>query len=304
MSIGCGCYTRPRMNAIVKARWQIHAATFLWGWTSILGKEITLRALPLVWWRVLFTAAALAIVPGVWRGVASMPVRLRFGYAGAGGLLALHWVAFFGSVKLSNASVGATCLALSPACLALIEPVVGRRRFDARELALGVAVVPGVALVVGGVPSGMRAGVLVGVVAAVLAACFGAVNKRLAGRAPALAIVWLQLLAGVVLLLAVAPFAAGDGPSVERPDARNACELLVLALACTLLPFWLYQKAIQHLSAFTIQLTINLEPVYAIVLAVALFHEQRELGVLFYAGVAIVLAAVFGQPLLARASAT
>jgi len=95
-----------------RALWQIHLCVLLWGFTAILGKLITLPALPLVWWRMLIVVAALALLPRVWRGVRAMPLRTRWAYAGIGALVALHWLTFYGAIKLSNASVAATCIAL------------------------------------------------------------------------------------------------------------------------------------------------------------------------------------------------
>src|SRR3546814_7024984 len=112
----------------------------------------------------------LALVPRVWRGLRAMPVRLLLAYAGIGVLVALHWLTFYAAVKLANASVAATCIALAPVFLAFVEPWIGRRRFDRRELMLGIAVVPGVALVVGGIPDAMRIGIVIGVLSAFLAA--------------------------------------------------------------------------------------------------------------------------------------
>src|SRR3546814_10970353 len=115
------------MTPAAKAQWQIHLCVVLWGFTAILGKVITLPALPLVWWRMLLVTAALALVPRVWRGLRAMPPRLLLAYAGIGALVALHWLTFYGAIKLSNASVGATCIALGPPMTALgsVERRVG-----------------------------------------------------------------------------------------------------------------------------------------------------------------------------------
>ena len=156
------------MNSTRKAFLQIHFCVVLWGFTAILGKMISLPALPLVWWRLLIVVAALALVPRVWRGLRAMSPRLMLAYAGIGALVALHWLTFYGAIKLSNASVGATCIALGTVFVAMIEPWLTRTRFSKRELALGVLVLPGVVLVVGGVPHGMRAGIAVGALSALL----------------------------------------------------------------------------------------------------------------------------------------
>ena len=127
-----------------KAQLQIHFCVLLWGFTAILGKMITLPALPLVWWRMLLVVAALAFVPSVWRGLRAMSPRLMLAYSGIGALVALHWLTFYGAIKLSNASVAATCIALAPAFTSIVEPWVARRPFAMRELAFGLAVLPGV----------------------------------------------------------------------------------------------------------------------------------------------------------------
>jgi len=287
------------MLARTRAHWQIHFCVLLWGFTAILGKLITLPALALVWWRMLIVVAVLLALPWVWRGLARMPPRLVLAYAGIGVLVALHWLTFYGAIKLANASVAATCIALAPVFLALVEPLVARRRFDWRELLIGVAVVPGVALVVGGIPAAMRQGVVVGIVSALLVALFGSLNKRLVEQADPLPVTCVELGAGTLFLTGLALLWPGAGSSFAVPGGSDAVLLLVLALACTLLPFALSLVALRHLSAFSAQLAVNLEPVYAVVLAIVLLGEQHELGRAFYLGVAIIVGAVFIHPLLA-----
>ena len=293
------------MSPAQRAQWQIHFCVLLWGFTAILGKLITLPALPLVWWRMLMVTVVLALLPKVWRALRAMPRRLVFAYAGIGALVALHWLTFYGSIKLANASVAATCIALSPVFLALIEPFLTGKRFEPRELLLGLLMIPGVALVVGGVPDGMRLGIAVGALSALLVAIFGALNKRLVEHGDPLTVTGIELGAGALVLTLLAPlmpilFPSQAGALFELPDARNLALLVLLSLACTLLPFALSLVALRHMSAFAAQLAINLEPVYAIVLAALLLGEQRELSPQFYLGVAIVLGAVFVHPLLVR----
>ncbi|HET7221838.1 MAG TPA: DMT family transporter [Rhodanobacteraceae bacterium] len=287
------------MTPQAKAQWQLHFCVLLWGFTAILGKLITLTALQLVWWRMLLVTLALLLVPKVWRELRTMPPRRIAAYAGIGVLVALHWLTFYSAVKLANASVAATCIALAPVFLSVIEPAVVGRKFEPRELLLGVAVVPGVALVVGGVPADMRLGVAVGVLSAALCASFGAFNKRMAERGGALTVTCLELGAGTLFLTLVTAAWHAEGTFV-LPGIHDALLLLALALACTLLPFALAMKVLRKLSAYTVQLATNLEPVYAIVLAVILLGEQHQLDGWFYAGVAIILGAVFVHPLLTR----
>jgi drug/metabolite transporter (DMT)-like permease len=297
--------TGPMPPDARKASLQIHLCVVLWGFTAILGKLISLPALPLVWWRMLLVVAALALLPPCWRGLRAIPARQRWAYAGIGALVALHWLTFYGAIKLSNASIGATCMALATVFTAIIEPWLARRPFSRRELVLGILVVPGVALVAGGVAPGMRAGIAVGAVSALFVGLFGSLNKRFAGHHDPLAVTALELGAGIVLLTALAPimpmlFPAFAGDPFALPGARDFGFLLALALACTLFPFALSLVALRHISAFAAQLAVNLEPVYAIVLAALLLGEQRELTPMFYLGVAIILGAVLLHPLLSR----
>jgi drug/metabolite transporter (DMT)-like permease len=275
---------------------QIHFCVVLWGFTAILGKLITLAALPLVWWRMLLVSCALLLVRRFWSGLTRMPRRLICVYAGIGALVALHWLTFYGSIKLSNASVAATCMALTPVFISLIEPLLVRRRFDPAELLFGIAVIPGVALVVGGTPDGMRLGILVGSLSALFVAIFSSLNKRFIGSGDVLSVTGVEMGAGALLLTLAAPLLPAGAGVFAWPSPHDAVLLVLLATGCTLLPFALSLIVLRQLSAFSTALAVNMEPVYAIVLAIVLLGEQRELSLSFYAGVAIILIVVFLHP--------
>jgi drug/metabolite transporter (DMT)-like permease len=292
-----------RLPAVrISSAWlQIHFCVVLWGFTAILGKLISLPALPLVWWRMLLVAGTLLVVRRFWTGVRQMPPRLIAVYAVIGVVVALHWLTFYGSVKLSNASVAATCMALTPVFISFIEPFVVGRRFVARELVLGIAVIPGVALVVGGTPTGMHVGIAVGALSALFVAIFASLNKRYIADSNALAVTGIEMAAGVLFLTAIAPLLPAAG-MFELPGMRDAVLLVVLAMMCTLLPFALSLVALRQLSAFAATLAINMEPIYSIVLAIVLLGEQRELDASFYLGVAVILVIVFAHPWLSSRS--
>jgi drug/metabolite transporter (DMT)-like permease len=282
------------------AQFQIHFCVLLWGFTAILGKLISLPALDLVRWRMLIVALALLLLPTVWRGLRTIPPRLLLSYALVGFFVALHWLGFYAAVKLANASVAATCIAIAPVFLAVLEPWLARRKFRWHELWIGVGVVPGVALVVGGIPGEMRMGVLVGVVSAFFCAVFGALNKRLVEHADPFTVTAIELGTGGLILWLIASVIPHSGSVFDLPSPHDAFFLLVLAIVCTLVPFTLSLVALRHLSAFAVELAVNLEPVYAILLAIPLFGEQRDLDLAFYLGVAIIIGAVLIHPLLER----
>jgi len=291
------------MASSTRALVQIHFCVMLWGFTAILGKAITLRAVPLVWWRMILVTAALMLLPRFWEGIGSLAPRMIAIYIGIGVIVAVHWLTFYGSIKLSNASVAATCMALAPLFVAFIEPLLVQRQFDVRELLFGLAVIPGVGLVVGGIPAEMRTGLAVGILSALLAAIFGMLNKRFIEHGEALSITGLEMAAGAMCLTLLAPLMPASEPVIVKPSAHDAVLLLILSMGCTLLPFALSLVALRELSAFTTALAINMEPVYAIVLAILLLGEQRELHFGFYLGVIIVFIVVFSHPLFKKAAA-
>jgi len=240
---------------------------------------------------VLVTACA-AVLPRTWRGLRAMNRRTIAIFAGIGVLVALHWLTFYASIKLSNASVAATCMAVAPVFMVFFEPWILRTRFDPRDLLVGIAAIPGVVLVVGGTPIGMRSGIVAGIASAALVALFGVLNKRHGTHGEPVAVTGVELAAGA-MFLGLAGLLLPDVGEPMLPDARDAGLLFVLAFACTLLPFSLSLVALRRLSAFSAQLAVSLEPVYAILLAIFLLGEQRELDGAFYLGVAIILGSVF-----------
>ena len=138
-------------------------------------------------------------------------------------------------------------------------------------------------------------GVAIGILSAFLAAIFAAMNKRHVERGDPLAVTGVELAAGALFLTVLACVFLPSGATIPIPGMRDAALLLLLAIACTLFPFALALVALRHVSAFSAQLAISLEPVYAVLLAIVLLGEQKELGATFYLGLAIILIAVFGH---------
>lgn len=300
-----------------KAWLQIHFCVLLWGITAILGKLISLPALALVIWRMAIVSVALFLLPKVWRGLLTLPPRLVLAYCGIGILVGLHWLTFYGAIKLANASVAVTCIATVPVFLAFIEPVITGSRFRRREVLLGILVLPGIMLVVGSTPEAMNIGILMGVLAALFDALFTALNKRLVFRADPLSVTALEMVSGLGFLVLLASFLAltevrlladmfGNGWAevFVVPQGTDIALLLVLAFVCTLLPFALSLLALRYLSAYATALAVNMEPIYAIILAIVILNEQQELNTGFYLGAALIMLLVFCYPLLQKTTQT
>jgi drug/metabolite transporter (DMT)-like permease len=291
-----------KQGAFGNAYLQMHFCVLLWGFTAILGALISLPAVPLVFWRLLIVSLCLLCWPPVWRRLRAVRGRDLATGVGAGVLLTLHWISFYGAIKLSNASVGVTSIALAPMFLAFAEPYLLRQPFVVREVLLALAGIPGVILVVGGIPPGMLAGFALGAVSALLVAIFGIVNKGLTARVPALALTAIEMGTGVVFLGALVLAWPGTGLALALPGREDLAWLLVLSLACTLLPFALSMVALRGISAFSAQLAVNMEPVYAIAIASVVLGDGRQLQWPFYLGVTLLLGSVLLHARLHRPS--
>ncbi|MFN0015940.1 MAG: DMT family transporter [Saprospiraceae bacterium] len=291
------------MNETARAYLTLHFCVFLWGFTAILGKLITLQALPLVWWRVLLCCMGLWVLlpKGQLRGLSRQALWQMLGI---GALVGLHWLCFYDAVKRSNASVAVATMASTSFFSALFEPLLLRQRMNWRELAIGALILPGMALVVGNLEWSMRDGFIVGTVGALLAAVFTTLNKRLLdGPAPPppLAISFVELFGVFAVCSLLLPVEIARTPTLRfSPEGWDWAWMFLLAWMCTLLPYYLSLKAMRHISAFATNLTINLEPVYGVLLASVFFQEHKSLPDGFYTGVGIILLAVFSHPFLKR----
>lgn len=279
----------------------LHVAVVLFGFTAILGDLIEMAALPIVWWRLLITSLSLIFVVNWIRLKKELGMRQILIYSGIGIVVGLHWVTFYGSIKLSNASVTLVCMATTSFFTALLEPRMIGRAFDRVELLLGLFIIPGMAFIVSDLDASMIWGVPVGLTSALLASLFSIWNKKYVGQGGVLRITFIELTAAFLFLSVLLPFFwEGAGWDYIRPTLMDAVYLLILGLLCTTLAFSLVLEALKQVSAYVSALTINLEPVYGIFLAYLLLSDHEDVSGSFYLGACIILTAVLGYPLLQR----
>lgn len=285
-----------------KRAWlELHFAVLCFGFTAILGVWISLSALNLVWWRVLITSVSLIILMKGARQVWLLPKRLILQYAGIGVLVALHWIAFYGAVKISNVSITLVCLATTSLFTAFLEPLIMKRPILRVEVLLGLLVIPGMMLVVSQIEASHWAGVAAGLASALFAAIFSILNKKLVTRAKPMEITLIELGSSFIFISMILGVMLLMGKDLNlKPTNMDWVHLLVLSLLCTTLAYILTLTALQHLSAFASNLTINLEPVYGIILAILLLGEHKELTISFYIGVLMILMAVISYPYLKK----
>ena len=289
------------MNPEQRAYLELHLAVFLFGFTAILGKIISVPETVLVWWRVLFTSISLLFLVNIAKMYREMPRKTFFQFLAIGILVAIHWVTFFGAAKYANVSVCLVCMATASFFTALLEPLIMKQRVQMVELGLGLVIIPGMVLVVQNINSYMIIGVVMGLISAFLAALFSTLNKKLISRSGALQITFLEITGAWLFLTLIMPIYLYYEPDVQlQPVGMDWLYLLVLALVCTTFAYLLNIRSLKYISAFAANLTVNLEPVYGILLAVVLLQENKELDSGFYLGVLVILLAVFGYPTLKK----
>ena len=278
-----------------KAFIQLHIAVFLAGFTAVLGRLITLNEGLLVWYRLLITVITLAIILFLRKEFIKYPLRDLLRMAGVGGIIAFHWVTFYGSVKYGNISVALVCLSAAGFFSSLLEPLILQRKIIIPELLLGLMAVVGIYIIFDFHPQ-FKLGIVYGILAALGAAIFPIFNKQLVEKFSPRTLTFYELGGGLLILTLLLPFYLQHTTAPYYiPTLSDAGWLLVLALLCTVVCFDLQLKALQKISAFTCNLMYNLEPLYGIILAFVFFGEGKMFHNEFYAGVGLIMLAIVLQ---------
>ena len=284
-----------------KAYLETHFAVLLFGFTAILGKLISLSAFQLVWWRVLFTAISLVAFNEVRKGflLASKKDTRKFLLIGI--LVGLHWVCFYGSIKYANASIALVTFATIALFTAFLNPLILRTSINKLDVAIGILIIPGMALIVNNIDISLVTGFWLGILSAFLASLFTIYNKKFIMEADPLVITFLEMVGAWCFLSICVPYYVYfmDNDMII-PNLLDLGYLLVLSLACTTLAYVLSLKALKHISTFESNLIYNLEPIYGIALAILILNEHKELTFNFYLGVILILSLIFIHPILTR----
>ena len=278
-----------------KALIQLHVAVFLAGFTGILGRLIDLNEGLLVWYRMLITVITLGFIMGFQKQITRLHIKDTLRVVSVGAVIALHWVTFYGSIKYSNVSIALVCFSSIGFFTAIFEPIILKRRFEWRELALGLLCITGIYLIFNFNPQ-YKTGIIIGLVSALLAVCFSIFNKSLVGRIPVKTVTFYEMGGGWLVLTVLMPFYLKLFPTdYIFPSISDWGWLLILAWLCTVWAMLLQLSSLRKLSTFTSNLTYNLEPVYGILLAFIVFKENENLSGGFYYGLALILLSVFWQ---------
>ncbi len=282
---------------------KLHFIVFLWGTTAILGKLISIPAVEMVFYRALLAAIGMVVLIALTQGKFKVGAADLIKLLCVGLLVSAHWIAFFVSGQVSTASVSLVGFATTSLWTAIIEPLSNKKRIKPLEIGLGFLVIIGLSIIFH-FDFEFYFGLLLGVLSGLLLAIFAVINSHLVKRLPASTITLYEMIGGFLFTAAFLPiyqmYWADDHTLQLSPSVLDWFYIAVLAFVCSVYAYSLSIELMKRISVFVIQLAMNLEPVYGIIMAVLILDEAKYLSTSFYLGTMIILMAVFCYPLLKR----
>ncbi|WP_345988164.1 DMT family transporter [Chryseobacterium sp. Chry.R1] len=276
----------------------LHLAVILAGFTGIFGKLISLNEGLLVWYRLLFSTLILFVILKSLRFPYMISTRGKFHIAKVGILITLHWLFFYASIKYANISIGVVCYCLTSFFTAVFKPLIDKERFKISELLLSLLTVFGISLIFH-FDTSYQLGIGLGVISSAIGALYTIFNKRLVQHYDTKVINYYQMLSGTVCLGTVLPVYLYFFPVESMiPGMKDIGYLMILALFCTVGLYVIFAEVLKKIPAFTVNLTFNLEPVYAIIMAFLFFNESKQVNHSFYIGLSLIITSVVLQTII------
>lgn len=278
---------------LTKAYIQMHISIILWGATGVLGRSIELSEGLLVWYRLIITTISLALFIYLTKMSFRVSAQNFWKLFGIGALLMVHWLFFYGAIKYSNVSITLSIFSSTSLFTALIEPVITKKKFNKAELLYSIMAMLGIGIIFYSDENSYSTGIVLALIAAFLGAFFNILNKEVVNEISSEVVSFYEIFSGLIVLTAILPFYVSYFQPLKLfPDTKDWVLLFILAVACTHITLILSLNALKHLSAFTLNLSINLEPVYGIALAFLIFGENKNLNAGFFAGTLLILLSV------------
>src|SRR4051812_13855606 len=279
------------------ALFKLHIAIFLWGFTGVLGSLISLNEGLLVWWRLLITVITLWLLSFRNKEIRKLNGTDFLKIASIGCLSGMHWLCFYGSIKYSNVSIALTCLATTALLSAFIEPLFFRKRISLFEICLGLLALFGIGLIYFS-NLAFSTGIYIGLMGALFIVFASVLNKKYVTGYRPQTVTLYQITGAFICISALIPLYNHLFPAPSLlPSKTDWIWLLILSWFCTVVTYDLYISALKKVSAFTVNLTTTLEPVYGIILAFAIMHENKYFSHSFYIGFLLIIVSVIIQML-------
>jgi drug/metabolite transporter (DMT)-like permease len=280
----------PKDKAILNY-FHLHFIVFIWGFTAVLGKLITLDALALVWYRMLFASIIMLVYILIVKIPFRVSKKILLGFLLAGFVIALHWLTFFKSIKESNISVALACFSTGAFFTSLLEPIFYKRKVIAYEIIFGVIVIISLYMIFR-VQGNYLYGIVLGLISAFLSALFSIINGKFAKKHDASVISFYEIFGGVIFLTICLLYNQSFTSRFFQVTKNDLIWLFILSSICTAYAFIASVGVMKYLSPYTVMLTINLEPIYGIILALLVFNENEKMSPQFYLGAVIIIGTV------------
>lgn len=287
------------MFAAYKNHILLHIIILVYGFTGVLGKMIELDAVEIVFHRVLIASVSLGLFMLILKRpfrVGSLPLFL--GICATGLIVGAHWITFYKAVQLSTASFGVLCLSTTTLHVSWLEPLIMKRKFSWIEFGLSLVVVIAIFLVTDDFKGNQLRALIFGLVSALLAATFSVFNARFSLTEAPSTITFYEVVFATLGISCLLLFTGNLTPQLWRFDVEDLLWLLFLGVVCTSIAFLLTVDLVKKLGAFTVSLSINLEPVYAIILGILILKENQKLDTKFYVGSVIIILVIFVNAIL------
>ena len=278
-------------NDNLKSYLHLHLIVFIWGFTAVLGKLISLHALDLVWYRMLFAVLFMVVYIFYKKTPLKVPLKTLVGFFILGIIIAAHWFTFYQAIKVSNISITLACLSTGAFFTSFLEPIFHKRKIIWYEVFFGILVIIGLVIIFN-VESRFKNGMLLALFSAFLSALFSVINGKYAKEYNSNVISIYELGSGLLFLTLYLLFSNKITTEFFCISSNDFLWLLLLASVCTAYAFSASVKVMKFLSPYTVMLTINLEPIYGIILAVLIFKDSENMNSLFYVGALIILSTV------------
>jgi drug/metabolite transporter (DMT)-like permease len=275
----------------LKSYLHLHLIVFIWGFTAVLGALITLDALPLVWFRMLFAVGFIAVYIYFKKLPLKVTKKALLQFLFSGLIIALHWFTFFHAIKISNISITLACLSTGALFASLLEPILYGKKIVWYEVFFGLLVVVGLYIIFN-VEGNYFWGMITALTSAFLSALFAVINSKLVKSHDATVISFYELSGGVIFFTIFLLFTHSFSAGFFMLSATDFIYLMILSSVCTAYAFIASTSVMKFLSPYTVMLTINLEPIYGIILAVIVFKEKEKMSFEFYIGAVIILVTV------------
>ena len=279
------------LNDNAKSYLHLHLIVFIWGFTAILGRLITLDALPLVWFRMLFAVIFIFIYIKIKKIEIKIPKKVILKFLIAGLIIALHWFTFFRAIKVSNVSITLACLSTGAFFTSIIEPIFFNKKIVWYEIFFGVIVIIGLSILFK-VEGEYSEGIILALISAFLSASFAVINSFFVKEYNPTVISFYELSGGVLFFSIILLFTSSFNANFFQLTTSDIIYLMILSSVCTGYAFIASTALMKFLSPYTVMLTINLEPIYGIILAVLIFKEKEQMSSEFYIGAIIILITV------------